>query len=142
MNIDSPIKRRPSSHGLGDAKVLVEQARILIEQLDSALAEGYVGFVGADGQGDEDSAPDVRQMARLQFQRRRLRAKLLGEGLFADPAWDMLIYMFGREGLKVFEHPTTHLCRMAGERSRRAKLTPKARKQLASYFCDFTFKDE
>lgn len=55
----------------------------------------------AEGQTDEPDEPDERilQNARIVARRRLLRRQLLGASdLFGEPAWDMLLDLFIRQG--------------------------------------------
>ena len=65
-----------------------------VARATAEVAERRKAFIPADETGMEPVEPqEIRQVIRA----RRMREQFLGEGLFEDPAWDMLLDLFAAD---------------------------------------------
>lgn len=70
----------------------LEVARQGLADVDKFLENAKDALLGK--MRDSASWPDPYRLACREIERRSLRNKLLGEDLFSDPAWDMLLLLF------------------------------------------------
>lgn len=88
-----------------------------VSRIAAALANLSMGLAAArpgndDGPDDEGPAISVRTVDQA-FYARRARARYFPEELFAEPAWDMLLYLFRCE-LRGRRPSTSDLCVASG----------------------------
>ena len=78
-----------------DAQALAECTQDIREKLQTALAmvENVEPFTSTKSDFSPDRQLRVRNFVRL----RRVRERFFDEGLFADPAWDILLELYAAE---------------------------------------------
>ena len=74
-----------AEHGLADIRRLMENVRRAI--------------IGSNEE-NENSVTDLHRRARLEIKNRQSRNALLGDDLFSDPAWDILLLLFAELPLR------------------------------------------
>jgi hypothetical protein len=93
MDVDNLARPRPARHNSNRvaAREIILEAEILLQRLLHLSAPP----------ADEETV--LLEMARHVYGGRRLRERIFGPGLFADPSWDILLdlYVAKREGRKV-----------------------------------------
>jgi len=78
------------------------------------LADRRRGFAGEPvAAGQPVTAPEVRRLIQLRQLRAKFFGQFIGEGLFEDPAWDMLLDLFAAE-LEGNRVSVSSLCIAAG----------------------------
>ncbi len=91
MNDDrKPLGARPALSGCGIEEI-VRRLDELLRAMDEVPAAGPAGIIAQDG---------MLEAARHALWAQRERERVFGRGLFADPAWDILLELFvaGAEG--------------------------------------------
>lgn len=76
----------PSPHALELAEHGLEDLRDFLESMRGMLSAGSYDWTGR--------FTDLHNRARCEMRKRQMRNTLLGEALFANPAWDILLLLF------------------------------------------------
>lgn len=90
-NPDSDLRISTDVH---DVAALKQRLAVLTRQLADEVAkltDGAQASAAADNAAASPTPEAVRAQLRREIKARRLRERLLPDGLFADPAWDILL---------------------------------------------------